>query len=202
MEAINIETTDKRTSVIIEEITGELKKNITPKSLYAVFDCQIRAQTVTLGEMTINSRSLSRHLQGCRRAVLLAATLGVNADVFVRKYSVQNIEKALIAQSVGADMIEKYLDETEKEFSKINELKELFSVMRFSPGYGDFDIKYQKDILRILDASRIGLSLTEGYMLIPEKSVTAVLGFSDEKKNKAGKCASCNNKNCGYREAV
>ena len=196
MEALNIETinteTDKRTFIFKEEIICDFKKNITPKSVYAVFDCHTDTRTVTLGEMIINSRSLADHLRGCRRAVLLAATLGVNADMLTRKYSVQNMGKTLIAQSICADIIEKYLDDAEKEFSKADGLTGLFPVTRFSPGYGDFDIKYQKDILKTLDASRIGLSLTDGYMLTPAKSVTAVIGFSQEKKQRAFKCASCN----------
>ena len=48
------------------------------------------------------------------------------------------------------------------------------TVMRFSAGYGDFDIAYQSDFLRILKAYTIGVSLTESQQLVPTKTVTAI----------------------------
>ena len=50
---------------------------------------------------------------------------------------------------------------------------------RFSPGYGDFDIGHQKDMVNLLDLPRqIGVTLTDGGMLAPTKSVTAVMGIA------------------------
>ncbi|MCL2231008.1 MAG: hypothetical protein FWC01_07915 [Treponema sp.] len=188
------------------EIEDVFKQNITPKNIYAVYNCNVDLQTVTLGEMTIKSKSLANHLKGCKKAVMLAATLGANADMLIRRYSVQNMGKALTAQNVCTDMIETYLDETGNEIHELNELKNLFALSRFSPGYGDFDITCQKEILKLLDASRIGISLTEGFMLIPSKSVTAVIGFTEDQNAKSGcalnDCALCGKKNCCFREAV
>jgi len=163
----------------LDEIESALQENIKPKSVYAVYDCAVGSNTVELGVLTIASVSLAKHLKGSVRAVLLAATLGANADVLIRKYSVQNMEKAFIAQKASVKILEAYLDESVNNLSQTNEFKKLIPARRYSPGYGDFDIKYQKDILKILDAPRIGLSLTEGFMLVPVKSVTAVIGFSE-----------------------
>ena len=167
--------------MLYKEIEDLFRENITPKSIYAVYDCHVNSEVVTLGAMSVKSESLVRHLKGCNRAVLLADTLGTNADMLIRRYSVQDMEKALIAQNICARMIETYLDETEKEISTLEDLKGLFAIHRYSPGYGDFSITCQKDILKLLGASRIGLSLTDGFMLAPSKSVTAVIGFSDDK---------------------
>ena len=50
---------------------------------------------------------------------------------------------------------------------------------RFSPGYGDLSITIQKDFLQALNADKtVGLSLSEGNLMIPEKSVTAFIGVS------------------------
>ena len=74
---------------------------------------------------------------------------------------------------------------------------------RFSPGYGDFDIHHQEEILRMLDAhKKIGLSMTESYMLTPTKSVTALIGFAEKEMDcpKSG-CEVCEKKDCIYRRA-
>ncbi len=48
---------------------------------------------------------------------------------------------------------------------------------RFSPGYGDLPLESQQIIHRWLRLERLGLSLTSGSMLVPEKSVTALAGI-------------------------
>jgi len=197
---------DDRNSAQIEEIICIFKDNIIPKSVYGIYSCEAGPASVTMGGITITSANLAKHLEGCRFAALLAATLGANADTLIRKYSIQNMAKTLIAQSVSTAMIESYCDEIEKDLLQLNELNGLYPVARFSPGYGDFDITCQKDILRLLDTSRIGLSLTDGFMLIPSKSITAVIGFTEERKQASlkhganDKCASCADKNCVFRK--
>ena len=50
------------------------------------------------------------------------------------------------------------------------------------PGYGDLSLNYQKDIIEFLQAKKnIGVSLTESLMMVPVKSVTAIIGIGKEK---------------------
>jgi len=193
---------DERVSSLIAELIAVFKESVIPKSVYGIWDCQVDSFTVSLGGMTVKSQNLAKHLTGCRRAALLAATLGPEADTLIRRYSVQDMEKAVIAQGVCAAMIESYCDCVESEISQKPEFGGLYPTSRFSPGYGDFDIAHQKDILRLLNCARIGLTLTDGYMLIPSKSVTAVIGFLREKKQTVIKCEFCADKFCEAREAV
>ena len=49
---------------------------------------------------------------------------------------------------------------------------------RFSPGYGDVPISVQKEFLDSLDAGRrMGILLSESYLMSPSKSVTAIIGL-------------------------
>jgi cobalamin-dependent methionine synthase I len=156
---------------------------------------------VILDGMTVKSGSLAEHLTGCRRVALLAATLAIEADTLLRRYSVQDMEKAVIAEAVCAAMIEAYCDEIEDEIRRKPAVGDLCPTTRFSPGYGDFDIGHQKDIIGLLNCDRrIGMTLTSGYMLVPSKSVTAVIGFSEEKAHNKNKCKHCADKSCDFRE--
>ena len=49
--------------------------------------------------------------------------------------------------------------------------------MRYSPGYGDWDLPVQKAMLELVEGRSIGLGLTETFILQPRKSVTAVIGW-------------------------
>ena len=71
----------------------------------------------------------------------------------------------------------------------------------YSPGYGDWDLGAQPLVLDLLQApKRLGLTLTAGGMLVPEKSVTALVGISDRKEEACGqKCMRCTKTDCPFR---
>lgn len=207
---------DEKIVSLVDRLCDELAANVVPANVYMSADCSAEGNTVTIGDLTVKSKDLACHLSGCTSAVILAATLGPVADTLIRRYSVQDMQKALVAQAAAAAMIEAYCDTVcdsiEKEIAELSEISGLYKTTRFSPGYGDFAIEYQKDILKLLSCEiKIGLTLTEGYMMIPTKSVTAVIGFSAQKKmpdknmpeknTMKNKCASCADKKCMFREA-
>ena len=203
---------DEQVAAMAKELIAVFASSAAPKNVYGIWDCTVEPRSVKIGSMIINSENLAGHLKGCSRAVLLAATLGQEADTLIRRYSLQAMEKAVIAQAVCTVMIENYCDGIEKEIAQKQDLGGLYSVKRFSPGYGDFDIAWQKDIVNLLSCDkRIGLTLTSGCMLVPSKSITAVIGYSGEKKQPGGKCGAsghgtggrcgnCAEIECGYRE--
>ena len=74
---------------------------------------------------------------------------------------------------------------------------------RFSPGYGDLPLSQQRDLFRLLDVTRrIGVSLSESGLMVPQKSVTALIGVSDRPQRKrSGGCETCTmSADCAYRK--
>lgn len=49
---------------------------------------------------------------------------------------------------------------------------------RFSPGYGQWDITVQPAILHLANADEIHVVATESCMLLPRKSITAIIGLT------------------------
>ena len=122
------------------------------------------------------SGTLAAHLAGCRRAYLVCGTLGPGIDAMQRRVSAVSGADALIVQAVGAAMIERWMDETEDEIR--NELAPGETLLpRYSPGYGNFPLEGQRELLALLDAPRsVGVSLTDSLLMVPSKSVSAVVG--------------------------
>ena len=104
-------------------------------------------------------------------------------------------------QACAAAMLEEYLDEWQTALEADMKKEGYYIRPRFSPGYGDFDIAHQDMILRMLDtAKKIGLTMTDSYMLTPTKSVTAIIGISDtQEKCHIKGCEVCEKKDCIYR---
>lgn len=193
---------DERTLALIADSFRELESCVRAKSVYRIFDCiHVQSDELQIGKMRIKSKSLGRNLKGCAGVVVFGATLGTGVDFLMKKYSLTEMTKAVILQACAAAFLEEYCDELQEKIAR--ELRENGQWLRprFSPGYGDFDVHHQKDIIRMLDTAKtIGLTMTESYMLTPTKSVTAVIGISDtEEKCHIKGCEVCTKTDCIYR---
>ena len=126
--------------------------------------------------LPVESRALARHLAGCPAAYLVCGTVGAELDALQRRVAVTSGVDALIVQAIGAAAIEAWMDAVEGEIRlELAPGEELVS--RFSPGYGDLPLASQRTILTILDTPRkIGVSLTDTLLMVPSKSVSAIVG--------------------------
>ena len=110
----------------------------------------------------------------------------------------------MLFQAYGAERIEALCDAFEEKVkSGLNENQSLRP--RFSPGYGDLPLMVQPAFLAALDATRrIGLSVTKNNLLVPTKSITAVIGLFDQLLPDAGArdaCAACQLRaDCQFRK--
>lgn len=173
---------DDQTLRLIHESFDELEKLAEKKAVYEVYDLLIKNETVYIGNLCITSKNLYMNLESCKKVVLLAVTLGIAVDRQLRKYEVLNIAKAAVWQACAAAFLEEYCDEIQDKI-RTNLEKNCKMRPRYSPGYGDFSISYQDEILSMLDATkRIGITLTDAKMMSPSKSVTALIGICDSKE--------------------
>lgn len=195
---------DERTAKIVEEMLPLLEAAAAPKHLYRIFPVFVNGQqSIDFTCFQAESRNLAKNLTGCEQAVLFAATLGAGVDRLIARYNRLEMSRAIILQAAAAAMIESYCDEACDLIKEEAALSGLYSRPRFSPGYGDFRLDHQADFIRILECpKKIGLTLTNSLMLMPSKSVTAVMGLSNREIgcHKSG-CESCGQQNCLYRRA-
>ena len=169
---------DENTERLIQESFEELKVLAHKRFVYCISPILFHNDvSLSIGELNIQSKDLSKNLSGCKEVVLFGATLGTEVDRQLHKYEVLDIARAVVFQACAAVYLEEYCDEIQASFGK-NRTRP-----RFSPGYGDCSILHQKEILELLDApKKIALTLTEGFMLSPSKSVTAFIGMQDTKE--------------------
>ncbi len=127
-----------------------------------------------------SSKSLARHLANCQAAYLVCGTIGPRFDALLRRASVTSAADALVLQAIGAAAIEEWMDAVEDEIRQ--ELADGESlVTRYSPGYGDLPLEAQRELFALLDAPRsIGVSLTDSLLMVPSKSVSAIIGVKRE----------------------
>lgn len=162
---------------IYEESSEEYKKA-------AVFKAVYRKSSVTFfGEKgirfdfgEIESESLRKNLEGCKSAFVFAATSGSAVDRLILRRTKLSAADGFIMDCIASSGIEVFCDFINDEMKEGRKLRP-----RFSPGYGDVKLCCQSEILSYLDAYRkIGITLTEAYLMSPIKSVTAIVGILEE----------------------
>ena len=197
---------DIATLEYIEQIKTELQTCIKPKYVYGKWKCTVDtagtpAGIVKIENIVFSSKNLASHIRDCEWVILLAVTLGTEADTIIRRYCVIDAAKAAVAQAVCTAMLESFCDSLECHIASEESGEGVFLKSRFSPGYGDFNIIHQKDILKLLEyKKRTGITLTDKFMMIPAKSITAIIGLTKEKQTIKRKCESCTNLQCDFRE--
>lgn len=194
---------DEPTLELIQDSFQELDQVADARFVYRIFEIiEENENQLTIGGFRIQSKNLYKNLKNCKQGIVFCATLGTGVDLLLKRYSVSDISKAVVLQACAAAFLEEYCDRMQKQIEEGLE-KGLYLRPRFSPGYGDFSISHQKELLQMTDASKkIGLALTEGYMLTPTKSITAVMGISSEARDCTIKgCEMCTKEDCIYRRS-
>ncbi len=127
----------------------------------------------------LESVSLAKLLENSIEVVLMAATVGKDiTDKIHPEVEGGDASVGLILDSVASQTADAALNWMVDFINKLirREGKSLTRT-RYSPGYGDLPLINQKKIFDALGLEKLGLEITERYMLIPEKSVIAIAGI-------------------------
>lgn len=188
---------DERVLALLEWAIASILDCAHFGNVWLKLPCNINLCEISIGPLLIHSKDLSKNLKGCDYAIVFAATLGSQVDMLQKRYTHMDISKAVVLQAAAAAIIEDYCNQCQETILTDG----LFLRPRYSPGYGDFSLKHQPEILSLLDSPRkIGLTATESCMLAPSKSVTAIMGITNE-NCQTNPCLECNKSNCAYKRS-
>ncbi len=178
----------------------QLLSMISPKYVYRVFPIIRTENGISGGGLLLRGNDIASHLKECSQVIFLCATLSAGADRAIRQSSASDILGGMMTDTMANAVIEQVCDNAEQEIFAT--LPNHYFTWRFSAGYGDFPLDTQADFLKVLNAEkRLGVTLSESNLLIPTKTVTAVIGVSETPVPKGKKgCAICNlSEKCPYR---
>ncbi len=181
----------------------ELARTLPPRWTYRVFPVERGAEGVALvgSGVTLPGALAGRMLAECGAAALLCCTLGTAFERRLRALERRDMGEAAILDACGSAWVERGCDMAQEELAA--RLAPRFLTDRFSPGYCDLPLSLQPSILAALDAERrLGVFLSESFLMTPAKSVTAVLGIADTPQPaRVRGCAFCAMRaDCDYRK--
>ena len=188
---------DEQVKALAESCVAELEAAVTPRFTARREKLLLDGALVRMGGLEVRSESLAKHLKGCTEVILFAATLGTAADQLLRRSAVRSVSRGSAMDAAASAMIEAFCDEQTASMQRA----ETRFRSRFGPGYGDLPLEFQRPLLRYLEADRrIGLSVTDSLMLVPVKSLTAIIGVAkDGEQSLSARCAVCSMTGCPFR---
>ncbi len=131
------------------------------------------------GDLSFTSQKLSNVLRDCDEAVLMGATAG-NAimEAIKGKTFQDDLAVAVVYDATASEMTDSALDWIVHYTNQLirREGKTLLP-RRFSAGYADFALENQKIIYEKLQMEKFGVKINSNFILLPEKSVTAICGI-------------------------
>ncbi len=175
---MRVKEPDETLEKLFETCLEESKPFLTYKVCFREFSVIKNGDDLDLGFAKTKSKNLAVNLKDCNKIVLFAATVGHGVDRLIKKEELLSPAKAVCLQAIGSERVESLCDFFNEELKNEYAEKGILLKPRFSPGYGDFSLELQKDIIPALNCTNLlGISLGENLMMSPSKSVTAIIGI-------------------------
>lgn len=161
-------------------IQQALQKISLKASISRVPVLKIEDNTVDLvSGISFKSKDLADLIIGSNEVLFMGATAGKDiVEEIAENSKGKDVTLSVVYDAVASEMTDAALDWVTNFFSNSlrRENKGLTS-RRFSVGYGDFELSNQKVIHEVLELNKLGVSITDEFLLIPEKTVTAIIGI-------------------------
>ena len=150
------------------------------------------------------NNSMINLLRGTSYLAFGLSTIGKNLEEKVAELFAKNeYPKAMALDAVGT-VASKFLSNYIQSVICQEAREQNFQTTKyFSPGSSDWNISQQKNIFQIIPADKIGVKLTESYMMVPKKSLSWVIGIGKEiiiTSKGDDSCKICLAENCQFRK--
>lgn len=186
-------------SALTDACLSDFGKAVRYRACFLVLPVREADGGVDFGAFFAPGKSLAKNLAGCSRAILFAATTGMEAELQRKRAAVTSPARALVLDAIGTAAAEAFCDALCDRWRE--EYAGCFLRPRFSPGYGDLPLSLQRPLLSCLDSSRkAGITLTDTLLMIPQKSVSAIVGIGRTGCTaRFHDCALCDKPECAFR---
>ena len=158
-------------SGIYEKLMREAKPS------YVATRVRLKAENgeIFIGSTSTRSTALAKIAKGCSEAIVFVATIGVGVDRLILRTSLQSGAEAFILDAMADALVESLCDHAERTLGE-----GLATVGRFSPGYADLELSVGYEILSLCSAEKLlGIKVSESGLMIPKKSVNAIIMVKD-----------------------
>ena len=197
--------TDYKPSTRIMSLINEYIDNahnlISPLYSYVIRDIEsVHGSRVEIeGSVVFQSGVIARMLEQCEKVAVFALTIGNHLEELVAHLAEGGvIVQAAVLDAIGSGATEKVADFVQDRIGEVAHAQGLCVSRRFSPGYCDWDVSQQEMVFRAMNGDSAGVRLTEGYLMLPRKSISGIIGIGTRSSNveNYNPCKTCSKQDC------
>ena len=169
-------------SELLSVAKSELNSCVQNTVLYRFCNIAVSGTECDFGFAKICSSALAKCLEGAERVIFMCTTAGIGIDRLILKYERLSSAVAHIISSAGSERVEALCDTFCDTVAAELSVGGYELTPRFSPGYGDLPLEFQKEMFAYLSPEKhIGLTLNDSLLMSPSKSVSAIIGIRKKK---------------------
>jgi hypothetical protein len=198
------QTLSARISSLVDEYAEHAHGLISASYSYVIKDVEWARGSVAFieGSISFKSRIIAKLLGRCTRVAIFLVTI----DKYLEETSFQLAKDGLVLQAtvldaIGSVAVEKVAGFAQARIKEIVKAQGHVTSRRFSPGYCDWKIRQQQMLFSALTGNTIGIRLTGECLMIPQKSISGIIGIgpSDANVENYDPCKTCRKKDCPGR---
>lgn len=151
-----------------------------PCGRWGIAAAEVREDGIWLDDAVfVPGRDFAVRCAGVKTMWFGAVTVGM--DVLVQRDGQTRVSAAAVYDAVAGECADAAMDQLQKlAAAELCRSALILASRRYSPGYGDMPLDVQKFFYERLKLNELNIRLTENNFLIPEKSVTAFAGVTEE----------------------
>lgn len=189
----------------INNIFKNLPDKVNPKGGFKIFPSRkvkLDKEKFEIDNKIFNSeRIISSHLKDSDTVAFMVATIGDELENWSKSFmSNDEMLNGYITDKIASELVERTADFLETKIQDSIDQFSLRTTNRYSPGYCGWNVKDQHKIFSLLPKNFCGITLTEGALMVPIKSISAVIGIGKEVERKDYECSICDIEFCYKRE--
>jgi hypothetical protein len=202
-----LQTMDFSTEILLEACRAA-KILIKPQAVWHIYPYHTQTATILApSPLTLQGNSIKQHLAKTVSIAVLTVTIGEKLETEAADcFSQGEYTKGFLLDAAGTTAVEAAADQACRIIASEAKLLGCQLTTRFSPGYGDFALNVQQAILDLAGGANINVYATATAMLLPRKSITALIGLMPYENNAPSAacpintCGSCKQINCIARK--
>jgi hypothetical protein len=189
-----------RIESLVKEYTDNICHLIEPSYSYVIRSVKsVRGSRVFIeGSVTFRSNVIAQLLEQCQKVAVLVVTIGSRLGDVVRQLAGDGLMvQASVLDTIGSDAAETLANVVQDIIAREAEAEGLGISLRFSPGYCDWRVSQQKMVFRAMGDDTAGVRLTNGCLMIPQKSISGIIGIGPcDKVESYNPCLTCEKRDC------
>ena len=169
---------DAATSADVERNLKRLEGAISLRHVASLRPVTKEGDAIVFGDFSTTSAVLQKNMKTSEYALLFAMTLGPAVDRLISRLLITSKADAFITDACCTEYLESYANRYCAHVREEAAQQGFIAHPRFSPGFADFGLEFQWPLIRSLQADKkMHIALTEGNMLVPTKTITALMGL-------------------------